>query len=182
MFLKIIEKDGQGGNYYSFNKDYHLVGHSTKVIIVGTITSPQGRGLNKDFYYMSPYTPMYRILDAYFGNTNFVKYKKEGNIPALIDELKDKGIAFVDVVKSCNNPKNSSLDDDLEDIELDYEAFKCLDESIIMLANSKNAYGGLLKIKEHNNLKNEIKYVYGFRFYKQEDWNKAFKLCLNRKL
>ena len=117
---------------------------------------------------------MYRILDAYFGNTSFVKYKKEGNITALIEELKDKGIAFVDVVKSCSNIKNSSLDDDLEDIKLDYDAFKGINENVVMLANSKNAYGGLIKIKEHNNLKNEIKYVYGFRFYKQEDWNKAF--------
>ena len=47
-----------------------------------------------------------------------------------------------------------------------------------MLANSKNAYGALLKIAEHNHLKNKIKYVYGFRFYKQEDWNKAFKQVL----
>ena len=44
-----------------------------------------------------------------------------------------------------------------------------------MLANSKNAYQALIKIKEHNHLKNKIKYVYGFRFYKQDDWNNAFK-------
>ena len=173
-FLKIIEKDRRGGPFNSFNKDYHLVGPSTKVIIVGTITSPQGRGLNKNFYYMSPYNPMYRILDAYFKSSNFVKYKKEGNIPALIKELNENGIAFVDVVKSCFNPKNSSLDDDLEDIELDYDAFIGIDDNIVMLANSKNAYGALLRIAERNHLKNNIKYVYGFRFYKQEDWNKAF--------
>ena len=28
------------------------------------------------------------------------------------------------------------------------------------------------------NLKNKIEYVYGFRFYKQEDWNNAFKKYL----
>ena len=173
-FLKTITKDGNGGPFHSFNKDYHLVTLNTKVIIVGTITSPQGRGVNKDFYYMSPYNPMYRILDAYFKTSNFVKYKKEGNITSLIKELKDKGIAFVDVIKSCNNPKNSSLDDDLEDILLDYDAFKDIDKDIVLIANSKNAYGGLQKIKEHNHLENEIKYVYGFRFYKQEDWNKVF--------
>ena len=123
---------------------------------------------------MSPYNPMYRIIDTYFGSSSFVNNKKAGNIPALIEALKDKGIAFIDVVESCNNPKNSSLDDDLEDIKLDYDAFKDIDENVVLLANSKNAYGGLLKIKEHNKLKNTIKYVYGFRFYKQEDWNKAF--------
>ena len=127
---------------------------------------------------MSPYNPMYRIIDTYFKSinkpSNFVNNKKTGNIPSLIEELNEKGIAFIDVIKSCNNPKNSSLDDDLEDIELDYEAFKGIDETIVMIANSKNAFGGLSKIKEHNYLKNEIKYVYGFRFYKQEDWNKAF--------
>ena len=32
-----------------------------------------------------------------------------------------------------------------------------------------------LERAEHNHLKNKIKYVYGFRFYKQEDWNKAFQ-------
>ena len=181
-FLKTIEEDGKGGPFHSFNKDYHLVNNTTKVIIVGTITSPQGRGINKDFYYMSPYNPMYRIIDAYFKSINkpssFAINKKLGNITAIIEELNEKGIAFLDVVESCANPKNSSLDDDLEDIKLDYEAFKDIDEQIVMLANSKNAYGALLKIAEHNHLKNKIEYVYGFRFYKQEDWNNAFKKYL----
>ena len=178
-FLKTISNDGRGGPYKSFNSDYHLVREDTKVIIVGTITSPQGRGTNKDFYYMSPYNPMYRIIDTYFNSigkpSNFVKNKKAGNIPLIIEELKEKKIAFLDVVESCSNPKNSSLDDDLEDIKLDYEAFKNINENVVLLANSKNAYSALLKIKEHNQLKNRIKYVYGFRFYKQNDWNEAFK-------
>ena len=178
-FLKKISLNGRGGTYKSFNNDYHLVNKDTKVIIVGTITSPQGRGTNKDFYYMSPYNPMYRILDAYFNSINkpssFVRNKKAGNITAIIEELKEKKIAFIDVVKTCSNPKNSSLDDDLEDIQLDYEAFKIINENVVMLANSKNAYNALLKIREHNHLQNEIKYVYGFRFYKQDDWNEAFK-------
>lgn len=173
-FLKKILKDGKGGSFYSFNKDYRLVNKNTKVIIVGTITSPQGRGINKDFYYMSPYNPMYRILDSYFKTTDFVKYKKEGNIKGIIKQLNEKGIAFIDVIKSCFNKKNSSLDNDLEDIKLDYEAFKNIDENIVMLANSKNAYHALLRIKEKNGFNNEVKYVYGFRFYKQEDWNNAF--------
>ena len=79
-FLKTISVDGNGGPFHSFNKDYHLVTPHTKVIIVGTITSPQGRGLNKDFYYMSPYNPMYRIIDNFFESSNLVKYKKEGDI------------------------------------------------------------------------------------------------------
>ena len=178
-FLKTIQKYGCGGSFYSFNKDYRLVDSTTKVIIVGTITSPQGRGLNKNFYYMSPYNPMYRIIDAYYKSTNrtsnFVNNKKVGNIKAIINELKEKGIAFIDVIESCSNPHNSSLDNDLEDIKLDYESFKDINEKIVMLANSKNAYQALLKIKEHNHLKNEIKYVYGFRFYKQEDWNQTFQ-------
>ena len=170
--------DGHGGPYKSFNSDYHLVREDTKVVVVGTITSPQGRGPNKDFYYMSPYNPMYRIIDAYFNSigkpSNLVKNKKAGNIPLIIEELKEKKIAFLDVIESCSNPKNSSLDDDLEDIKLDYEAFKGINENVILLANSKNAYVALLKIAEHNQLKNEIKCVYGFRFYRQEDWNRAF--------
>ena len=174
-FLKAIAADGNGGLYYSFNKNYHLVGDTTKVIIVGTITSPQGRGLNKDFYYMSPYNPMYRIIDNYFKTSNLVKYKKEGDISSIINELNKLGIAFIDVIESCNNPKNSSLDDDLADIKLDYETFKDIDENIVLLANSRNAFGAVLKIAEHNHLKNKIEYVYGFRFYKQEDWNQAFK-------
>ena len=177
-FLKKILKDGKGGSYYSFNKDYRLVNKTTKVVIVGTITSPQGRGVNKDFYYISPYNPMYRIIDAYYRTTDrvssFVNNKKVGNIPGIINELNDKGIAFIDVVKSCNNPKSSSSDNDLEDIKLDYEAFKDIDEHIVLIANSKNAYQALLKIAESNNLKNTIKYIYGFRFYKQEEWNNAF--------
>ena len=84
-FLNKIVVDGKGGPFHSFNKDFHLVDNTTKVIVVGTITSPQGRGTNKGFYYMSPYNPMYRILDAYFKTTNFVKYKKEGNINKLIE-------------------------------------------------------------------------------------------------
>lgn len=177
-FFKAIQKDGNGGPFHSFNKDYHLVNKTTKVIVVGTVTSPQGRGTDKDFYYMSPYNPMYRILDSYFRTTSFVKYKKEGNIKAIINELNEKGIAFLDVIESCSNLKNSSLDNDLEDIKLDYEAFKDIKENVVMLANSKNAYNALLRIAEHNNLKNKIEYVYGFRFYKQEDWNNAFKKYL----
>lgn len=178
-FLKTVSIDGRGGPYKSFNSDYHLVREDTKVIIVGTITSPQGRGINKDFYYMSPYNPMYRIIDNYYKSINkpssFVINKKEDNITAIINELNEKGIAFIDVVESCSNPKNSSLDNDLEDIKLDYEAFKSINENIVMLANSKNAYQALLRIKEKNGFLNEVKYVYGFRFYKQEDWNNAFK-------
>ena len=179
-FLKTIEKDGRGGPYQSFNNDYHLIREDTKVVIVGTITSPPGRGPNKDFYYMSPYNPMYRILDAYFRtmgqSSHFVNHKKVGNIHAIIEELKEKKIAFVDVIESCSNPKNSSLDDDLEDIKLDYEAFKGINENVVLLANSKNAYNALLKIAERNHLKNKIEYVYGFRFYKQDDWNKALSM------
>lgn len=178
-FLKNILKDGKGGLFLSFNNDYHLVNKETKVVIVGTITSPQGRGLNKNFYYMSPYNPMYRIIDNYFKSldkpSNFVLNKKIGNISAIIEELKEKKIAFIDVIKSCHNPKSSSLDDDLEDIELDYDAFKGINKNIVLLANSKNAYQALLKIASQNDLKNEIRYVYGFRFYKQDDWNSAFK-------
>ena len=178
-FLKTISVDGRGGPYKSFNNDYHLVREDTKVIIVGTITSPQGRGINKDFYYMSSYNPMYRIIDNYLKSigqeSNLVNNKKAGNISAIIEELKEKRIAFLDVVESCSNPNNSSLDDDIKDIKLDCESFKGIDESIVMIANSKNAYGALLKIAERNHLKNEIRYVYGFRFYKQEDWNKTFK-------
>ena len=181
-FLKTISIDGRGGPYKSFNSDYHLVREDTKVIIVGTITSPQGRGANKGFYYMSPYNSMYRIIDAYFNaigkSSNLVKNKKAGNIPLIIEELKEKKIAFLDVIESCSNPKNSSLDDDLEDTKLDYEAFKDINENVVLLANSKNAYHALLKIAKHNQLKNEIKYVYAFRFYKQVDWNNVLKKYL----
>ena len=148
-FLKAISHDGRGGPYKSFNSDYHLVREDIKVIIVGTITSPQGRGLNKDFYYMSPYNPMYRIIDSYFKtigkSSNFVNNKKTGNISAIIEELKEKRIAFLDVVDSCSNPKNSSLDDDIKDIKLDYKSFNGIDESIVMLANSKKLMKRCLK-------------------------------------
>ena len=181
-FLKTIATNGRDGSYRSFNSDYHLVREDTKVIIVGTITSPQGRGANKNFYYMSPYNPMYRIIDTYFNGigkpSNLTQNKKAGNVPLIIEELKEKKIAFLDVIESCSNPKNSSLDDDLEDIKLDYEAFEGIKENVVLLANSKNAYNALLKIAEHNQLKNEIKYVYGFRFYKQVDWNNVLKKYL----
>ena len=125
---------------------------------------------------------MYRIIDTYFNGigkpSSLVKNKKVGNIPLIIEELKEKKIVFLDVIESCSNPKNSSLDDDLEDIKLDYEAFKGINENVVLLANSKNAYNALLKITKHNQLKNEIEYVYGFRFYKQVDWNNVLKKYL----
>ena len=183
-FLKTIEIPSNGGSYHSFNRDYHLVDSSTKVIIVGTITSPQGRGDNRNFYYMSPYNPMYRILDKYFlsigEESSFVSNKKIGNINGLIKELKEKKIAFLDVIQSCNNPNNSTLDDDLTDIRLDYEAFKDIDNSVVVIANSNNAYQALLKIVDKNKLENEIKLVYGFRFYKQEDWNVTLNFYLSK--
>ena len=76
---------------------------------------------------------------------------------------------------SCSNPKNSSLDNDLEDIKLDYDSFKGIDKDIVLIANSKNAYEAALRIVEKNKLPNEIRYVYGFRFYKQENWDKVFQ-------
>ena len=76
-FLKTIVTNGRGGPYHSFNRDYHLVTTNTKVIIVGTITSPQGRGLNKDFFYMSPNNPMYRIIDNYFKTSILLSIKKK---------------------------------------------------------------------------------------------------------
>lgn len=174
-FLKTIQQDGNGGPYKSFNNDYHLINETTKVVIVGTITSPQGRGMNKDFYYMSPYNPMYRILDAYFKTTSFVKNKKMGNIDQIIKELKEKRIAFIDVIESCKNPYDSSLDDELTDIKLDYKSFEGINKNIILIANSKNAYQALLKIARKNKLTNEIRCVYAFRFYKQENWDKVFQ-------
>ena len=177
-FLKNMSIDGHGGSFQSFNKDYFLVNANTKVIIVGTITPPKGRLVNGGFYYMSEQNRMYDILDAYYKAVNksssFKLNKKAVNIKALIEELKDKGIAFIDVIDSCNNPKESYKDDDLEDIKLDYEAFKDIDENIVLIANSKNAYEGLLKIMEHNHLKNKALHIHGFMFYKQEEWNKAF--------
>ena len=178
-FLKAISKDGDGGSFHSFNRDYHLLTPNTKVIIVGTITPPKGRLVGSGFYYMSDKNRMYDILDAYYKITgkpsSFKKNKKAGNIPALIEELKDKGLAFIDVIESCNNPKESYKDDDLEDIKLDYEAFKDINEGTILIANSKNAYGALLKIAEHNQLKNRVMHIHGFMFYNQADWNNAFQ-------
>ena len=84
-FLKNISKDGKGGFFHSFNKDYHLVNPNTKVIIVGTITPPKGRLVNGGFYYMSEQNRMYDILDAYYKAVNkSSSFKTSINSPNLL--------------------------------------------------------------------------------------------------
>ena len=91
-FSKQVTLGGNGGPYKSFNRDYRLVKEDTRVIIVGTITSPQGRGANKDFYYMSPYNPMYRIIDNYFESITIEENGKLDHWPVNFFDQAEKDL------------------------------------------------------------------------------------------
>lgn len=172
-FLSKITKEEKGGDFKSYNCLHYCDNY--KIIIVGTITPPSGRKDNTGFFYMSRSNSMYKILDKFFEKkgikTEFQKNHLEWNITQLKKDLSDKGILFLDTVKSCQNPKESHKDNDLESIQLDYQSFKNIKDNAIVVANSINAFFSLLMIMRANKLDHKIHFCKLFYGHNQEEWN-----------
>lgn len=129
----------------SMNGKYNLLIDNTKLLIVGTITPPNGAG----FYYTSKYNRIFGYIDQALGthlrekkimlrNDNIPDEKKE-IINEIVEELDKVGIAFIDVVKEAIRKKDSPLDTDIKHLVLDYEAFSDLKNVKHIICNSKDA-------------------------------------------
>lgn len=170
LIRKVTEKisNNEENNFYveSMNK-YHinrnLINHP-KLLIVGTLTPPQGRG----YHYTSNRNKMYKYLDCGLGinrletlknrlkdyqianETNDTSsYRKgmhrDGEALKLIKEietnLEKKGILLLDVVdKALRENADSSSDENIIKCTLDYESFEKINGAEYVIVNSKNAY------------------------------------------
>ena len=149
----------------SFN-DESTLDENTKYLIIGTLTPPQGRGKcnNSSFlgyFYCSDKNDMFEFIDKAFPNRSIklVELKrqfKDNNWDPLYKEeikkeLKERKIAFLDVVKEAYVKVGSSKDDDIDSYRCDYEAFQNIKDDIKIVANSANALVALKHILYKNN-------------------------------
>lgn len=146
----------------SFNRK-SAVNNDTKMIIVGTLTPPDGR--KNGYFYSAPKNRVYNLLDNYFENQdrrcNLSDLKKElisketsgktSIVNQIINELQNHNIAFLDVIDFAIASKNSSKDDDILDFNLDYNTFQNVlstSSDLKFVCTSQNAAMGLICILE----------------------------------
>ena len=155
-----------------YHKNNNLINHP-KLLIVGTLTPPQGKG----YHYTSNRNKMYKYLDCGLRNENdrsleqlknrlqeyqiaresndTSSYRKgmhgDDEILKLIKEietnLEKKRILILDVVdKALRKDANSSSDDNIIECTLDYKSFEKINGAEYVIVNSKNAYECFCKI------------------------------------
>ena len=144
----------------SFNRETTL-DDNTKLLIVGTLTPPDGKGK----YFYSTRNSVYGLIDEALETPNnnngikLVNLKKrfnsdESNNQKVREEikkhLKKNKIAFLDVVKYAVRNKHSSDDKDIMIAELDYDVFKDLENVKKIIVNSRAAEDALKKIFNKN--------------------------------
>lgn len=131
----------------SFNKETTYDKDNTKLIIVGTFTPFKGQ--EAGYFYTSDRNNIYRYIDLVFNDgyslvqlksdlINNPKDKK--TLEELKEVLRNRKIAFLDVIKEAIYSLNDSRDDSILEYVLDKETFKGIDLSKVkVIANSKNA-------------------------------------------
>ena len=136
----------------SFNKET-TINKNTKIIIVGTLTPQAGR--ERGYFYCSPAPSQYqyRLIDYATGDLNYSLEEKRqklksGKDEIVVDEikkiLKERKVAFLDVIQYAITKNGSPLDDDIVLFNLDYDAFKDINfKKVKFIANSNNAFYGL---------------------------------------
>ena len=103
----------------NFNEN-STIDDDTKILILGTITSQ--KGMKNGYFYTSDRNTLYDILDKVYDSDKFSSLKKkiieakdEKEKKEFINEmreaLKDKKIAFIDVIKNCVRHKSKASDD-----------------------------------------------------------------------
>lgn len=178
----------------SFNNETKFYS-DTKYLIVGTLTPPDGRGdcVNgtfPGFFYCSQKNDMYSFLDEAFPKQKkkFVQLKKEfkengwdKNVKEEIKlELKERRIAFLDVIDEAYVKIGSSQDNDIDSYILDKKSFENLPKDLVIVANSNNAKIALEHILGINNIKMIPQSLRGHREYKDRDalieaWKRVFR-------
>lgn len=174
-----IEKADSFNNYSTIDEQ------ETKLVIVGTITPWNGKNLG--YFYTSGRNKVYRILDDFFNlsgtQDSFVNLKKKlkatnnnskkADIVNLVKEnLKNRKIAFVDVIKTAIREKNNSNDDKIILYSLDLDTFKKCENVEKFICTSKNTASCLTNIFDNLGFNtNKIVVCPQDRFhYKWENW------------
>lgn len=145
----IDEKKKNGSVIVESMNCKNCVTDNTELIIVGTITPPDGQ--NNGYFYTAPRNRLYGYLDEALGT--ILKSKKIALYGAsnedkqkIIEEIKQElianKIAFLDVIKKAihkNGQEDSCYDSDIECYCLDYEYFQNLHDNVHFICNSKMA-------------------------------------------
>lgn len=168
----------------NFNKN-HCVTPKTQLIIVGTITPPQGTV--NGYFYTAPRNKIYGYIDEAL-NTNLKELKnslskpnsdKNQTISEIKSILKETGIAFLDIMKSAIRVKESPYDSDIKYYSLDVDSFKNIPDSVYFICNSKLAEDGYKQICEKLGRKdNHI--LLSQRRAKKTEWIDNIKRNLNK--
>lgn len=179
--------NNEENNIYAESMNKHHINNNLmnypKLLIVGTLTPPQGRG----YHYTSNRNKMYKYLDCGLGTEcleslknrlqeyqianetkNTSSYRKgmhrDDEALKLIKEietnLEKKRILLLDVVdKALRRDENSASDESIIKCTLDYNSFEKINGADYVIVNSKNAYECFCKIMNkvgENNFRNII--------------------------
>ena len=163
----------------SCNKN-NCVSIKTKLIIVGTITPPEGAG----YFYTAPRNKIYGYIDSAI-NTNLKELKKQlllkPHDSKIIEEIKytliKNKIGFLDIIKSAIRKNDSPYDKDIKYYTLDTEVFKT-NTTALYICNSKFAEEGFIQICKELNL--NLNYLYlSQRHDTKQSWLSAILNALN---
>lgn len=158
----------------------NCVTKNTKLIIVGTLTPPEGAG----YFYTAPRNKIYGYIDQALGDTNLKEKKKQllqnPNNEKIIEDIKQqlikKQIAFLDIIKYAVRKKGSYLDTDIKYCTLDTNVFK-KNINTVFLCNSKDSLIGFNKISEQLNIKPKTMYL-SQRLATKQEWLNAIRQSL----
>ena len=173
----------------SFNS-HHCVTGKTNIIIVGTITPPEG--VKNGYFYTAPFNKIYGYIEE-ARNVSLKKQKEllknatDGEKRKIVDDIKKilegQGIAFLDVMGSAirkEGKETSCADSDIQYCTLakkDFEqAFNRIPESnkVRVICNSKEAQRKYQKLRESLSILPEEQFLSQRRGTK-EKWIWALK-------
>lgn len=159
----------------------NCVTEQTKLIIVGTITPPEGAG----YFYTAPRNKIYGYIDQALDNTNLKGLKKEllnsPNNVDIINKIKDtlieNKIAFLDVIKFAIRREDSPYDNDIKYYTIDKNCF-AKNKNAVYICNSKLAQKCFLEICEELGVKLNCIYL-SQRKDTKELWLTTIRTILN---
>lgn len=131
---------------------------NTKLVIVGTLTPPQGQG----YFYTASRNRIYGYIDDACGTKlkelkKTLVYDRQNAVEKIKEVLKNKKIAFLDVIETATRKKYSHLDKDIKNFDLDFESFKMIaNKNVTVICNSRLAERCYNEIKKKFANENKI--------------------------